>query len=187
MVQHTKNYELSQVMFDGNDVDVLYNFLTEAEFNYTKGVLVRDFPELQALVYAPDKTLLDQIATIRGVKPETVHKEVGMESLYSLLVNKHYEQVIRDLNDPKFSMWRKSQILGLNVESLMTNRFLKVLAYLLVMGVALPILVAFLLSWWNFFLMIFLLMALWLPGFPVMQLVLRRFKEKLYNIVTRGN
>lgn len=187
MAKHTQAYVMSQVMFDGNDVDVLYNFLTEAEFNYTKAELVRSFPELQALVYNPETTLLDQIASIRGIAPELIHKKVGMESLYSLLINKHYEQVIKDLNDPKFSLYKKSKILGLNVESLIADRFLKVLAYVLVMGIGFPLLVGFLLSWVNFFVLPFAAALLWGYEKYMLQVVMRRYKEKLYNIVTRGD
>jgi len=186
-MKHTQEYINSQVVFDGNDVDVLYNYLTENEFNYAKTQLVKDFPELRALKYDPHKTLLDQISEVKGIKPEVLHKRVGLESLYSLLINKHYELVVKDLNDPKFSLWKKAKITGMPVENIMADRTLKVIFWMLVMGIGFPCLVAFLLSWWNVFLIVVVGFYLRLSHNKGLAVLQRRYREMITNIVTRGD
>lgn len=179
-------YVDEQIAFDGNDVDLLYNYLTENEFNYARSQLAPSFPELVDLVYNPDKTLLEQIATLKGIPLTTLHKKLGLESYYSLLVNKHYEEVVRDLNNPWYPIWKKESITKQPVSWIMFSRMFIVLLLAVLVGFGLPLLIWFFFKWWNVFLIIAIGCALRIRHDWGLAVLHRRFTEWIYNIVTRG-
>lgn len=184
-MDYTEKYGWANLMGEDMAVDYFYaKFDSAEEYNYVRDKLSHAIPELAGLMYEPGRTLVEQLAELKGVPVSKVEQVLELESYRSYLYNKTYQETIDIIGNSAIPLSEKEKIVGRPLGLIMFVRAFK--SWMIALPIMIVATLVFYFIFQKFLWMWLVSFGLIINGIPWFTKLRNWFVEKIFNIATGG-